>query len=413
MIDVEVETQRAQFARTEFLKARLDLLLVCLSHSWGGLEQVAASDAIALVEMGMKVRFLCLRKSPIYDYLSQRADIDLIPLDYEARNHFDLRLRKDLSRLMNDGVNVIHPHQTSLLGSIVPWMWWRQHVGLVATRHIMNNHNKRDPYHAALYGRVDSLLVMSQSLKKNVLATHAVRERRVSVLSLGLDFSKFDESRTEPTQLRRSWGVGTSAESDETTLVIGLIGRIDPAKGQATLIQAAARLMKNSESLKKIATLKFVMVGEETLGSVGHYLDELREMVRQFHLEEYVVFAGYHEDIPSVMAAMDIVVMPSRQEAFGLVAIEAQAMGKPVIISSGGSSQEIVGVEESMGLTVRPDDAYDLEKKILYLMEHPKEREAMAAKARTHVRTHYDRRVRMANLLEIYEHVLKRRAIRG
>src|SRR6185312_1683974 len=109
--------------------------------------------------------------------------------------------------------------------------------------------------------------------------------------------------------------------------------------------------------------LKFVIVGEQTLGSTGNHLDELREMVAQFRLEDHVVFAGYQENIPEIMKAFDIFVMPSRQEAFGLVAIEAMAMECPIIISSGGSSDEIVGHEE-FGLTMRPDDAFDLQRQL-------------------------------------------------
>ena len=65
--------------------------------------------------------------------------------------------------------------------------------------------------------------------------------------------------------------------------------------------------------------------------------------LRVFHLEEFVHFAGYQENIPEVMRAFDIFVMPSRQETFGLVAIEAMAMECPIVISSGGSAAEIVG----------------------------------------------------------------------
>ena len=70
-----------------------------------------------------------------------------------------------------------------------------------------------------------------------------------------------------------------------------------------------------------------MIVGEETLGSDTGYLEELKEMVRQFGLEESVIFAGFQKNIPEVMRAMDIVVMPSREETFGLVAIVGHGDG--------------------------------------------------------------------------------------
>jgi glycosyltransferase involved in cell wall biosynthesis len=131
-------------------------------------------------------------------------------------------------------------------------------------------------------------------------------------------------------------------------------------------------------------------------------------MVAQFHLEDTVVFAGYQENIPEVMQAFDIFVMPSRQEAFGLVAIEAMAMESPIVISSGGSAYEIVGQEE-FGLLVRPEDAFDLQHQIRWLMDHPQERAVMGKQARAHVMKHYDRKLRVFKTLELYHRALRRR----
>src|SRR6185437_15995419 len=223
------------------------------------------------------------------------------------------------------------------------------------------------------------------TLRKNVIETHAVREKDLKVVNLGLDFDRFDPEKVNPEAQRAQWN------ADDETIVIGLVGRIDPAKGQATFIKAAAGLMKN---LRAGERLKFVIVGEETLGAAGTFLEELKQMVRQFHLDEHVVFAGYQENIPEIMRGFDIFVMPSRQEAFGLVAIEAMAMECPIVISSGGSSEEIIGREE-FGLTVRPNDAFDLQVQLRYLLDHPLERVRMGQKARTHVMENYDRKKRI------------------
>jgi glycosyltransferase involved in cell wall biosynthesis len=267
----------------------------------------------------------------------------------------------------------------------------------------MNNHNKRDLLHRLLYRRVDFLIVMSHMLRRNVLETHAFREKDIKVVNLGLDFVEFDPDRVNPTPQRTIWG------ADNDTIVIGLVGRIDPAKGQATFVKAAAGLLKN---LRAGERLKFVIVGEETLGNAGNHLEELKQMVSQFHLEDYVVFAGYQENIPEIMRAFDIFVMPSRQEAFGLVSIEAMAMECPIIISSGGSADEIVGKEE-FGLTIRPDDAFDLQRQIRYLLDNPMERIQMGQKARDHVIANYDRRKRMIKTLKLYERALRRREVLG
>jgi glycosyltransferase involved in cell wall biosynthesis len=253
-------------------------------------------------------------------------------------------------------------------------------------------------------------------LRKNVIETHAIAERKVKVVPLGLDFDRFDPARVDAEIPRAQWG------ADRDTTVIGLVGRIDPAKGQATFIKAAAGLLKGAHAEQKF---KFVIVGDETRGSSLNYLKELKEMVAQFRLQEHVIFTGFQEDIPQIMSALDIFVMPSRQEAFGLVAIEAMAMECPVVISQGGSAEEIVGTGGALmraadhsgqtsarcGLIMRPDDAFDLQQKLKYLLEHPTERIEMGKRARAHVAQNYDRKLRLRRTLEIYERALRRRRV--
>lgn len=384
----------------ENLRPSLNVLVICLSHSWGGLEQVAAHDALDVAALGLKVRVLVLRDTPIHQHLKDRKELEVIPLDFRPRNYLDFNLKRELHRLIDEGTNLIHTHQTSLLGSIVPAVWGRPNVALLASRHIMNNHSKRNFLHKAIYSRCDALVVMSETLRRNVLETHWIRDHHVKVINLGLDFDRFDPERVNPEAQRAAWG------ADSETIVIGLVGRIDPAKGQATFIRAAAGLLKNQRAGEK---LKFVIVGEETLGSTGAYLDELKAMVAQFRLEDHVVFAGYQENVPEVMRGFDIFVMPSKQEAFGLVAIEAMAMECPIIISNSGSAEEIVGHNE-FGLTVRPDDAFDLQKQLRFVLDRPMLRVQMGEKARQHVMKHYDRRRRILKTLELYEKSLRRRA---
>ena len=156
--------------------------------------------------------------------------------------------------------------------------------------------------------------------------------------------------------------------------------------------------------------IKFVIVGEETLGSEAGYLEELKEMVTPVRPRESVIFTGFQKNIPEIMRALDIFVMPSREETFGLVAIEAMAMETPIMISKGGSSTEIVGDDE-FGLTVRPDDAFDLQRQLRFLLDNPELRKKMGQLAREHVAQFYDRRVRIQKTLALYERALRSRGV--
>jgi glycosyltransferase involved in cell wall biosynthesis len=150
------------------------------------------------------------------------------------------------------------------------------------------------------------------------------------------------------------------------------------------------------------------MVGEETLGSTQEYLAELRAMVHQFRIQDHVVFSGYEENLPEVMRAFDVLVMPSSHESFGLVALEAMAMECPVILSDVGSAREWVGEgEQEFGLMVRPEDAFDLQKQIRVLIERPDWAREMGARARSRAVARFGRKARLFSLLSLYERSLR------
>lgn len=388
------------------LRGSSHFLHFCLSHSWGGLEQTAAEDALEIARQRLGVRVACLQGSPLHEYLvhheKESDTISVLPLEFEPRDYFDLNMRSLLLRQMAEGISLVHTQQISLLWNIAPWLWSKPRVALFASRYLISEQDKRNVFQRAIYSRLDGLLVMSESLRRNVLATHPIRERRVRLVSPGLNFDEFDPTRVDAHAKRAAWG------ADDETQVIGLVGRIHPSKGQETFIKAAAGLLRQSFSGRTdtLPKLKFVIVGEETLGSTQEYLAELRAMVQQFHIQEHVVFSGYEENLPEVMRAFDLLVMPSRQESFGLVALEAMAMECPVIISDVGSAREWVG-EQEFGLTVRPEDAFDLQRQIRFILERPDLVRQMGVRARERAVARFGRKARLFKVLSLYERALK------
>ncbi len=386
-------------------RADATLLKICLSEYWGGVEQTVLNDVTDLASRGVRVRLLCLEGRPLHESLTQDAaaqgSIELIPVKSRPREFFDLPFRRFLRRQVAEGVNIVHSHHTSLLGSIAPWLWSYPRAVLLASRYLMAGEDRLGPLHRLVYGRLDSLLVSSESLRANVLETHAIRERRVRVLNPGLDFERFDPNRVVDAARRSAWG------ADAATVVIGMVGRLQPEKGQEVFLKAAAGLLRDLLSVGDAAPrLKFVVVGEGASSDGLPFLEELRAMVRQFRIEDHVVFEEYDERVAETMQGFDIFVMPSRREGMGLVALEAMAMECPVVLSDTGNAREVVGNQE-FGLTFRPEDVFDLRRKLRTLVLDRPLRESMGRRARAHVIGKYDRTSRMQRLLEIYERCLR------
>lgn len=379
------------------LVGELHILVVMISHAWGGLEQTALNDVRLLMKNGFKVSLLVREDSPIARTVIQESpQIKLCYCPNRVRNYFDMGMWRQIRHLVDDEkVNIVHCHQTTIMGAVVPPLMARPHVALVVSRHIMNSHNKKDPLHAILYRRVDYMLVLSQTMRQNMAATFPLPEKKLRIVNLAIDLDRFNPNLVDRMEMRREWGIPDDA------FLVGVVGRLDPMKGQDLLVKAIAQVRKTHRDVYGL------MVGDETPGLNGSYLDELKESVSQLHLSETIFVKEAKKDVAPIMAAMDLFVMPSWSEAFGLVALEAMAMGIPCILARGGSAEE-VAVASGAEL-VRPRDAYDLGRKIMYLYNSPLIRDEMKKHGRDFVMQNHSKSVRLHKTLEVYSRCYKRR----
>ncbi len=390
---------------SDSLRGTLKPLIICLSRYWGGLEQTAFNDLSDFVSCDLPVRMVCLQDTPLQEEASslqaRYPKLELVALTDRPRDVLDFQFRGFLREQIADEVNLVHSHHTSLLSSLSPWLLSYPRIALLASRYLMASNDKHDLFHRLIYGRLDSLLVTGEALKQNVVETHPIKERRVRVVNPGLDCSRFDPALVNAASRRQSW------KADERTVVIGTVGRIHPEKGQEIFLKAAAGLLKDSFTGRADGPpLKFVLVGEEARKTGTPYLQQLQEIVRQFRIEDHVVFEDYDDHIAETMQGFDVFVMPARRESLGLVALEAMAMECPVVLSDAGSAREVVGNQEH-GLIFRSDDAFDLQRKLRILVADAELRTEMGRLARQHVVKNYDRSLRLQRTLEIYDRCLR------
>ncbi|HKZ64084.1 MAG TPA: glycosyltransferase family 4 protein [Thermoplasmata archaeon] len=175
--------------------------------------------------------------------------------------------------------------------------------------------------------------------------------------------------------------------------VVLMVARIVPHKGIEHLVEAA----------KFVPDAMFVIVGD------GPFLPDVRRLAAEFGVEDRVLVQGKvpHRDLPEYYAACDVFVLPSvsRLEAFGIVALEAMATAKPVVVSDIPGVREVVtdGVE---GLLAEPVNPEDLAAKIGRLLADPGRRRQMGARGREKVEAKF-RIDRVADaVLNVYSEVI-------
>ncbi len=190
----------------------------------------------------------------------------------------------------------------------------------------------------------DRVLANSEATKRTLLGSAPwLSADRVEVVYKGIDPAPYLDRPEEGAALRRELGIPVDAP------VAGFVGQIIERKGIPDIVACMPRV------LERVPGARFLFVGE------GALLEFLKTKTRELRLERSVVIAGFRRDVPSVMKAVDVLVLPSIVEGFGYVLVEAMAAGKPVVATNVSSIPEIVRDGETGRLVDvhRPDQLAD------------------------------------------------------
>ena len=246
----------------------------------------------------------------------------------------------------------------------------------------------------AVMARGERIIAISQFVAAKLKARHQVDPGRLRVIPRGVDTAMFDPAAVggdRMARLARQWRLPDGAST------IVLPARLTRWKGHAVMLEAMAKLERQDVFL--------VLVGAEQ-GRV-RFRRELLARAETLGLSDRVRLVGHCEDMPAAMMLADIVVNPSIEpEPFGRTVIEAQAMGRPVVVSDAGGTAETVehGVT---GWRVRPGDPGALAATIdVILRLEPAERAAFGARARSSVCTNYTTAAMQQATLEVYRELL-------
>jgi len=309
------------------------VLHVCLSSGWGGLEMYPSRIIPELRRQGWEVHGLALADSRVAESLRQ---VGVEPRVVSSRGRALLAVPSLLRYLREHDIDVIHCHKSSdlRLGALLVTL--RPSLRLFFTDHMGVTRPKKDPYHRWAYGKVTRILSISEATRARNLVAFPLPPERIRRLYLGIDPSPYAPQleATERDTLRRELGI------PEGAVAIGLPGRLTPGKGQEAWLAALAELKERHPCLHWQGVVIGGLTAEE--GSDEAYVTRLRSRTEALELNERVTFTGFRRDLPRLFEALEIVCVPSRNEAFGLTVIEAMAAGKAVIGSDSGAIPELL-----------------------------------------------------------------------
>ncbi len=242
--------------------------------------------------------------------------------------------------------------------------------------------------------RADGVFSISRFVTGTIVGTGTPANRVHTILNC-VDPSRWDPA-LDGSGVRREF----SLPPDAPLLVS--ISRLFTEKGQRELLRALVFVKK------EIPNVRLLVVGADALEVHGSsFTEELKILARELGVADRVVFTGERSDIPQILAACDVFTMPSFEEPFGLVYLEAMAMQKPVVSLDNGGTPEVVEHGRS-GLLSAPGDIGALAAHILALLKDPERRARMGAYGRSRVLGFFNANRMARDAGEAYESVLAR-----
>ena len=189
-----------------------------------------------------------------------------------------------------------------------------------------------------LKSQVDIFLPVSDCCRQHLIDSVGTKPEKIEVLHNAIDLQRFNPGNYDSIAIRKEYGF----EADD--IVLGFVGRLVPLKGADLLLPAF------SDLLKKYSRLKLLLIGD------GALRDTINHQIADLGLTNKVVLAGHLENVAPAIAAFDMAIVPSREESFGIAALECMAMARPLVCSDVFGLAELATDGEN-AIVCQPDSA--------------------------------------------------------
>ncbi len=372
---------------------------LCFSRTVGGLELAVLRRGAELKARGHEV-LAVLPDAPGLQREAERLGLAfrgpstrLHPVDPIAV----VKLRRILRRA---GIQVVLVARSQDLAMAI--LGAGRKIAVVLYQQMQSGVDKHDLYHSFIYRRLDGAIAITEALRRQLLRRTCLASAKISVVRHGVDPKRFFPEAVSRAEARARFDLPAGA------FVAGIIGGLDPRKGQREFLEALALAAESDSALG--ARLVGLVVGGERKEHAA-YARSLRELRDSLPIRDRVHFIPFQEDPRPAFRALDVFVLASHGETFGMVLQEALALGVPVIATNAGGVPEIIAGEDN-GLLVPAGDAPAIAAAIVRLFRDPELRERLARRGREFVLAEYEPGCQATAFEEALRAAVERRAER-
>ena len=355
---------------------------VSTARSWRGGEQQLLNLACGLDARGLGTEIIAPKGQPL---VGRARDVDLVVTEigglYESNVFAMCRIARRARAL---GASMLHAHDAhaTTLAAVAGRL---ARAPVVATRRVAFKPSAWKYNHG-----VERIICISQAVR-DACDLAGVRPQRIRQVYDGIDLSPF--SRVSGGEVVRKRWLGKYLDAPLILIVAGLT----PEKGHADLIDAMPKV------IQAVPNARLLIVGK------GKLEQSLKQRAARRDVSEACVFTGFCDDVPALLDACDVFIMPSHNEGLGTSVIEAMAVGRPVIASVAGGLREVV--EDGVtGRLVPIGDPKALGETTIELLRNPAKRRAMGNAGRERAERFGIERM-VAGTLDVYDEIWSEREV--
>ncbi|WP_022852609.1 glycosyltransferase family 4 protein [Thermodesulfatator atlanticus] len=356
---------------------QLKILHTEASLGWGGQEIRVLKELVAFQERGYSVALAAPEESKIAKK-AKKHNIKVFEIPIHQRS---LKITLNLRNIVQKhNIDIIHTHSSrdSWHGLFVKKL---TNKILVRTRHL-STPVKRNFFSKILYSSADYLITTGRHIKEYFITVFPEISSRIESIPTGIDIEKFCPNSDLPFFKKGE-------------VVLGCVSVLRSWKGHRYLIPAFKELVQ------KVSDIKLIIVGD------GPQRNNLINMVKELGLTEKVEFLGYQEDIPDILAVIDIFIHPSTgHEGVPQAVLQALAMKRPVIATNVGAIPEVI-IHKQTGILIPPANPGEIKNAIFWMMKNPDLAKKLGENGRKLVEEKYSLDKMVDKIEKIYQELIR------
>ncbi|MFC1926561.1 glycosyltransferase family 4 protein [Chloroflexota bacterium] len=362
---------------------KTNVMLVIDHWGFGGAQRVVRGLLNKWDNRDIKLFCYALRKSS--NELEQDNDKEYF-FSSKHKSKYSVLPFFELKKLIgNNNIGILHLHLTKAIvfGILLKTLYYRN-IKIIVHEHgkAFKNNWLYNLFLRCVKTRVHLFIAVSEATKRKLIENAGIPGKKIKTLYDFVDLEHFNSQKIKINRLEERGNLGLN----ESDFVIGFAGRLSKVKGCQYLIKAVPHI--------NIPGIKVLIAGD------GAERAELEKLAEDLNIKDKITFLGYFNKMSNFYHIIDILVVPSRFESFGIVVIEAQASGIPVVASDVGALNELIEDGEN-GLLFDFANERDLAEKV-ELIEKGKDLREKLIKNGLHSVTKYSLETYLESLALIY-----------